>query len=184
MEGEEQTHLSLQELPGRGNLEQSCHAHQRNNSKQELATSGQRVQPGGDTYLPRLATQPKRLGGILTSQELLPQPHPLDPPTNWIHKNQLRWSFKRQPWTGRLWSGNQELHRGNPNFECGIFRRDYKQCCGTDRPTTGTPTSYCPNQSQNHSGTPDGVTRVESEGRGEEVREAIYIGPHHTLREL
>jgi hypothetical protein len=31
---------------------------------------------------------------------------------------------------------------------------------------------------------PDGVTRVEGEGCGDEVREAIYIGPHHTLRDL
>jgi ribonuclease HI len=31
---------------------------------------------------------------------------------------------------------------------------------------------------------PDGVTRVEGEGRGDEVREAIYIGPHHTFCDL
>ena len=40
MEGAEQTHLSLQALPSRGNLEISRQSHQRNNSEQELATSG------------------------------------------------------------------------------------------------------------------------------------------------
>jgi hypothetical protein len=81
-----------------------------------------------------------------------PSPSLWDPPSIWIHKNQLRWSFKRQPWTDWLWSGHQELHWGNPNSECGIFGRDHQQCCGTHRPPTGTPTSYFPNQSPNHSG--------------------------------